>query len=93
MAYQEHVVQIKISMFRRRITETGILSNFVKIVGAGPSPKQRQRNSKVSLNKEIEQIFWVQDLRKLQNMHPSNPVCTCNLLFLECFQDSGNPSS
>ena len=32
-------------MFRQRNTETGILSNFVKIFGAGVSPKQRQRNS------------------------------------------------
>ena len=29
----------------KRNTETGILRNFVKTLGAGPSPKQRQRNS------------------------------------------------
>ena len=31
-------------MFRRHNTGTRIFSNFVKILGAGPSPRQRQRN-------------------------------------------------
>ena len=32
-------------MFRRRNTETGILNNFEKILGAGHTSEQRQRNS------------------------------------------------
>ena len=25
---------------------------------------------------------------ELKSMHPSNPVCTCNIPSLECFEDS-----
>ena len=48
---------------------------------------------KVSLTKETKQIFWMQDLMELKGMHPSNPVCTCNLGSVKCFEDSANPPS
>ena len=48
---------------------------------------------KASLTKETAQIFWMQDLMELKSMHPSNPVFTCNLPSLECFEDSANPPS
>ena len=45
MAYQRHVVQVIYdTLFWRRNSEIGILSNFLKILGAGPSPKQSQRS-------------------------------------------------
>ena len=80
-------------MFRRRNTKTGILSNFIKILGAGPSPKQRQKIRKASLTKETAQILWMQDLMESKSMNTSNPVCTCNLPSLECFENSANPPS
>ena len=79
-----------ISIFRRRNTETGTLSKFVKILGAGPSPKQRQETRKASLTKETAQIFWMQDLIELKSMHLLNPVCTCNLPSLDCFEGSAS---
>ena len=48
---------------------------------------------KVSLTKETTQIFWMQDLMELNSMHPSNPVCTCNLPSLECFDNGANSPS
>ena len=80
-------------MFRRRNIETGILSNFVKILGLALVQNKGKENRNVSLTKETEQIFWMQDLMELKSMHPSNPVCTCNLPSLECFKDSANTPS
>ena len=70
-------------MFKQRNTETGVVSNFAKILCAGPSPKQRQRKKLVKLPwpRKPKQTFWIQDLMELKSMHPSDGVCTCNLRF------------
>ena len=78
-------------MFSRRNTENGILSNFVKILGAGSSPKHTQRN--FSLTKEIKKTFWMHDLMEQKSMRPSNSVCASNLPSLECLEDSSSPAS
>ena len=82
-----------ISMFRRCNTETGILSNFVKILGAVLVQNKDKETRKVSLAKETAQIFWMQDSMKLKSMHPSNSVCKYNLPSLECFKGSANSPS
>ena len=46
---------------------------------------------KVSLTKETERIFWMQDLIELKSMHPLSPVCICNLASLVHFEDVENP--
>ena len=43
---------------------------------------------KVSLNKEIEQIFWMQDLMKLKSIQVQLAISS-----IERFEDSANPPS
>ena len=57
----------------------------------GLAQNKDKKTRKASLSEETAQVFWMQDLMELKRMHPSNPVCTCNLSSLECFEDSANP--
>ena len=70
-----------------------MLSNFEKVLVLGLVQNKGKVALKVSLTKETEQTFWIQDLMELKSMHLANPVCSCNLPSLECFEDSANPPS
>ena len=57
----------------------------------GPVKYKGKETRKVSLTKGIERTFWISDLMELKSVRISNPIRTCNLPSLECFEGSGNP--
>ena len=75
-------------MFRSCNTKIRILNILQKILVLGLVQNKGKKTRRVPLIKETKKIFWMQDLMELKSMHPSSPVFTCNLPFLECFEDS-----